>query len=98
MEEAPTTIGVKNMVEIFGISGILLVKITGYLAITAFILNFVTCFAMPWSKDKCPWKGCRPGADHNDKEGHYSLYHYHHYFTWLTIVLVILHFVLAKLV
>ena len=84
--------------EFLGLTGVQLVKLTGYMAIAAFALNFLTCFAMPWSKDKCPWKGCRPGPDKDDAKGHFSLFHYHHYFTWLTIVLVILHFALAKII
>lgn len=84
--------------ELFGLTGGQLVKLTGYLAIISFALNFLTCFAMPWSKTKCPWKGCRPGKDPEDKTGHFSFYHYHHYFTWLTIVFVLVHFALAKII
>lgn len=68
---------------------------SGRLAVLFFILNFATCFAMPWSKDKCPWEGSRPGCDPQDKRGHFPLSHYHHYFTWATIILVAVHAVLA---
>ena len=72
-----------------------LITWSGRLAVIAFILNFLTCFAMPWSKDKCPWKGSRPGCDPEDKEGRFILSHYHHYFTWATIILVAIHVILA---
>lgn len=83
--------------EIFGITAYQLIKLTGYLAFLSFILNFATCFAMPWSRDKCPWKGARPGCDPEDSQGRFTLSHYHHYFTWLTIFFVIIHFLLAKI-
>lgn len=68
---------------------------SGRLAVIAFILNFATCFVMPWSKDKCPWRGERPGCDIKDSEGKFTLSHYHHYFTWATIILVTIHVILA---
>lgn len=68
---------------------------SGRLAVVAFALNFATCFAMPWSKEKCPWKGECPGPDKHDKDGSFTLSHYHHYFTWATILLVAVHAVLA---
>lgn len=74
-----------------------LIEWSGRLALIAFVFNFGTCFALPWSKDKCPWKGERPGCDPKDKEGRFRLSYYHHYFTWATIFFVIVHVVLVAI-
>lgn len=52
---------------------------TGYLLGLVFILNFSTCFAMPWAKFRLPWQESPP------------LTHYHKPLAYLTVVFGILH-------
>jgi predicted heme/steroid binding protein len=63
-----------------------------------FVLNFATCFALPWSKFPLPWKGNRPGPDPLDAAPtrmHWS--QVHKYFAWLTVIFGILHGILGIL-
>lgn len=78
------------------ILGMSLRRLSQYLALVFFVLNFATCYAMPWAKRvKVPWNGRRPGSDMTDTAGRFSLLHYHVYFAWLGIFFLGLHGVLG---
>ncbi|MBI3963626.1 MAG: hypothetical protein HY341_01375 [Candidatus Kerfeldbacteria bacterium] len=68
---------------------------SGYILGIFFILNFVTCFAMPWRVKKMPWSGAHPGADPQDPLGHLPFTRFHASYAWLTIIFGIIHGVLA---
>lgn len=75
-----------------------LVKLSGYLAGISLFFNFLTCCALPFSREHCPWRGDRPGPDKDDFKGFYrNLLSYHKIFVYSTITFVIIHFILAKL-
>ena len=67
---------------------------TGYIFGIIFILNFLTCYIMPWCARSVPWKGKIPGPDKWDASI-IKLSYYHRYFAWLTIIFGILHGVLG---
>ena len=46
---------------------------TGYLLGIFFIINFSTCYAMPWCHAHVPWKGDKPGHDPRDRKGYFRL-------------------------
>lgn len=65
---------------------------TGILLGVFFVLNFATCFALPWTKLPLPWKGARPGKDALDgAESHLKWGSLHKYFAWAAVVFGILH-------
>jgi len=66
-------------------------RLTSYLSLVAFVLNFLTCYAMPWARVRQPWEGERPGTDKKDESGHFPLTHWHKYFAWLAIFFLSLH-------
>lgn len=67
---------------------------SGYIFGLVFILNFLTCYVMPWCARSVPWKGKIPGPDKWDKSV-IKLSYYHRYFAWLTILFGIMHGVLG---
>lgn len=67
---------------------------SGYLFAIIFILNFMTCYVMPWCASSVPWKGKIPGPDKWD-QSLVKLSYYHRYLAWATIVLGIIHGVLG---
>lgn len=60
-------------------------RLSAYLSLVFFVLNFATCFAMPWGKFPEPWKGSRPGKDKNDFLGAFPWTHWHKIWAWLAI-------------
>jgi predicted heme/steroid binding protein len=71
---------------------------TGLLLGIVFVLNFATCFALPWSKFNLPWVGSRPGPDPLDASGtHMKWTMLHKYFAWATVVIGIIHGILGFL-
>jgi len=64
---------------------------TGRLAALLVVLNFTTCFVMPWAKNKLVWRGARPGKDSKDEYGHFQFTATHKWFAWSTIVMIVLH-------
>lgn len=74
------------------IAGMSLLGWTGLLLGIVFVLNFATCFALPWSKLDLPWTGSRPGPDPLDASGmHMKWTLLHKYFAWATVILGIVH-------
>jgi predicted heme/steroid binding protein len=67
---------------------------SGYLFAVVFILNFMTCYVMPWCASSVPWKGTIPGPDKWD-HSIIRLSYYHRYLAWATIILGIIHGVLG---
>lgn len=70
-------------------------RFSAYLALFFFVMNFLTCFAMPWSKIKEPWKGTRPGKDKLDAAGRFPLTFTHKWWAWLAIFSLSWHGVLG---
>jgi len=68
---------------------------SGRLAALLLVLNFTTCFVMPWARNRLPWKGSRPGRDQRDKFGAFQFTAVHKWFAWSSIVMVIAHIVLS---
>lgn len=66
---------------------------TGRLAAIFFVLNFTTCFVMPWARNRLPWRGSRPGRDDKDKFGNFQFTAIHKIFAWSTIITVVAHIV-----
>lgn len=64
---------------------------SAYLSLVFFVLNFLTCYAMPWATVKEPWKGDRPGKDKDDLLGAFPLTHMHKIWAWLAIFTLTLH-------
>jgi predicted heme/steroid binding protein len=78
------------------IAGLSILGWSGILLGVFFVLNFATCFVMPWSKLPLPWKGSRPGPDPLDTAPtHMYWTQLHKYFAWLTVVMGIVHGVLG---
>ncbi len=76
--------------------GLSLLDWTGILLAIAFVLNFATCFALPWSQLSLPWKGSRPGPDPLDSAStHMRWATVHKYFAWATVIIGIIHGVIA---
>ena len=74
--------------------GLNLASWTGYLLGLFLILNFMTCYVMPWCARNVPWHGKRPGPDKYDSVI-LRLSYYHRYFAWLTIIFGIIHGVIG---
>lgn len=78
------------------IAGISLLGWTGILLGVFFVLNFATCFVLPWSALPLPWKGSQPGPDALDtvpvRQKWTSI---HKYFAWATVVIGIVHGVIG---
>lgn len=89
----PTT-SIRAATTIFGLT---LARFSAYLALLFFILNFATCYAMPWSKFFLPWKGKWPGKDSFDPKGHLHLLNIHKPFAWGFLLFSGAHAVLAIL-
>lgn len=75
----------------FTIFGMTIRFFFAYVSLFAFLLNFLTCFAMPWAKWRAPWSGEKPGPDQQDTIGHFPLTHYHAYFAWFAIFSLAVH-------
>lgn len=70
---------------------------TGYLLGITFVLNFLTCFVMPWRRGRLPWMGRRPGKDEWDDKGYMQMTMLHTYFAWACVVTGSVHGVLGIL-
>ncbi|MFO0704566.1 MAG: hypothetical protein U0517_01140 [Candidatus Andersenbacteria bacterium] len=68
---------------------------SGRLAALALVLNFTTCFVMPWARNRLPWRGGRPGRDQKDSYGWFQFTAAHKLFAWLTILLVLVHIIIS---
>ncbi len=68
-----------------------------YLSGIFFILNFATCYAMPWARHGAPWAGEKPGEDDKDQIGHFPLTHWHPWFAWGSVLFLGLHGILGFL-
>lgn len=80
------------------ILGLSILAWTGILLGIAFVLNFATCFALPWSGNPLPWNGSRPGPDPLDAAPvHQKWTSVHKYFAWATVVLGIIHGIIGFL-
>jgi len=64
---------------------------TGRVAALLLVLNFTTCFAMPWARSKLPWRGRKPGRDEKDSFGQFQFTAVHRVFAWAAVVAVIVH-------
>jgi predicted heme/steroid binding protein len=65
---------------------------TSILLAIVFVLNFATCFALPWSNNPLPWTGERPGPDPLDASGvHLRWTATHKFFAWATVVVGLVH-------
>lgn len=94
-EVKPTTSWWQTRIRILGIS---VLGWTGILLAVVFVLNFATCFALPWSKFSLPWMGSRPGADPMDTtKVHLKWASVHKYFAWATVVIGIVHGIIGLL-
>lgn len=67
------------------IFGMTWMRFSAYLSLIFFVLNFATCYAMPWAKIKEPWKGDLPGKDKKDALGSFPLTHWHKIWAWLAV-------------
>lgn len=80
------------------IAGLSILAWSGIILAVVFVLNFATCFSMPWSQNPLPWKGGRPGPDPLDvAPDHMRFTTIHRYFAWATVVTGIVHGVLGLL-
>lgn len=80
------------------IAGISILGWTGILLGIVFVLNFATCFALPWSTLQLPWMGKRPGSDPLDSTKiHLKWSALHRYFAWATVLFGILHGIIGLL-
>lgn len=77
-----------NLKRPFGLSWRVLFA---YVSGVFFILNFLTCYAMPWARRGAPWAGKRPGEDERDPGGHFPLTHWHPWFAWGAVFFLALH-------
>lgn len=85
----------EGRIRIFGLS---VLGWSGILMGVFFVLNFATCFALPWTKLPLPWKGNRPGPDTLDAaENSLRWGSFHKQFAWLTVIFGIIHGVLGFL-
>src|SRR3989344_514126 len=66
-------------------------RLSAYLSLVFFVLNFATCFAMPWGKFPEPWKGSLPGKDKSDFLGAFPWTHWHKVWAWLAIFTLGIH-------
>ena len=71
-----------------------LVYMSGILAGLFFILNFTTCYSMPWSK-KCDIAHTCKGKERDKKKK--MLCQHHKPLAWLTIITGVIHMVLGLL-
>lgn len=89
----PTKVWYEAPIRIAGLS---ILAWTGILLAVFFVLNFATCFSMPWSQSPLPWKGARPGPDSLDTAPeHLRFTTIHKYFAWATVITGILHGVIG---
>lgn len=94
-ETISTTPWWQTRIRILGMS---ILGWTGIILAVVFILNFATCFALPWSKLPLPWTGSRPGADALDATNvHLKWAQIHKYFAWATVIVGIVHGVIGFL-
>jgi predicted heme/steroid binding protein len=68
-----------------------------YLSGIFFILNFATCYAMPWARIRIPWGGKQRGRDKNESVGKYPLTYWHSWFAWGAVFSFTVHAVLGFL-
>lgn len=66
-----------------------------YVSLLFFLLNFATCYAMPWASIKEPWTGDFPGKDSKDTVGKFPLTHWHKIWAWMAIFSLSLHAILG---
>ncbi len=74
--------------EVMGMSWF---RLSAYVSLVFFVLNFLSCYAMPWARVRQPWEGEIPGHDKNDSLGRFPLTHWHKYFAWLAVFGLSLH-------
>lgn len=74
--------------EVFGVTWRMF---WAYASLIFFLLNFLTCYAMPWSRVKQPWEGSVPGHDVKDTLGRFPLTYWHKYFAWAAIFTLSMH-------
>lgn len=72
-------------------------RLSAYLSLVFFLLNFLTCYAMPWAGVKEPWKGDFPGKDKKDSIGQFPLTHWHKIWAYLAVATLFWHGVLGFL-
>lgn len=91
----PTSPWYAGRIRILGFS---ILGWTGILLGVFFVLNFATCFALPWSKISLPWRGSRPGPDPLDTvPTHQKWAAIHKYFAWIVVIFGIVHGLLGFL-
>lgn len=93
-EDTPVTVSTTKTHGRFLLLGKTMTAWSGYLFAIVFILNFMTCYVMPWCASSVPWQGKIPGPDKWD-QSIVKLSYYHRYLAWATIVLGIVHGVLG---
>jgi hypothetical protein len=70
---------------------------SGRLAALLLVLNFTTCFVMPWARNRLPWRGSRPGRDQKDAYGHFQFTGVHRVFAWGAIIATAAHIIVVIL-
>lgn len=80
-----------------GLFGMSWFRISAYLSLLFFLLNFLTCYAMPWATWKEPWKGDFPGKDKKDVVGKFTMTHWHKHWAYLAVMTLLWHGVLGFL-
>ena len=71
----------------------ILTKLTGWLAAAFLVLNFLTCWVMPWAK-KCRELICKvEGVEEEPK----PLCYYHKILVWPAIIFTLIHIIIAIL-
>lgn len=70
-------------------------RVMVYVSLLFFLLNFATCYAMPWASVKEPWSGDLPGKDAKDTLGKFPLTHWHKIWAWCAIFSLSLHGILG---
>lgn len=68
-----------------------LTRLTGWLAAGFLVLNFLTCWVMPWSRE-CQQLACK---QEGVEEQAHPLCFYHRPLAWLAIIFALVHIVLA---
>jgi len=93
-QSLPTkTLGYEGRIRIFGLS---ILAWSGILLAVTFVINFATCFALPWSHIPLPWAGSKPGPDALDAVStHKPWATIHKPFAWATVILGVIHGVLG---
>lgn len=66
-----------------------------YVSLLFFVLNFATCYAMPWGTWREPWSGDFPGPDSKDGVGHFPMTHWHKIWAWCAVFSLTLHAIMG---